>query len=588
MSYTPFENVKTLIAMLKAYNIRHIVLSPGTRNIPLVYMVEEDEFFHCYSIVDERSAAFFAIGLIQKLDEPVAICCTSGTSVCNYCSGVTEAFYQRLPLVVLTSDRNPYYLNQNEEQMIPQVDILKAVVKCSVQLPKINTSKDLWYCKNRIHAALLELDHGEPGPVQINFPVEEGIGDCSDGYREALPVIDRIYRYETGIKQKQWEDKRKELEQSKIMIVFGQSNITDKRLTDAINNFTRHYNAVVAADLLSNADCRNQLNIFTLCEVVSEKEQDEMLPDILITINGSTVSGIREFISKRKKPVKYYEIDRSGMVKDSFRCINCIFECLPVEFFEYFSESKNKSDDSYYSMLKARNDMISIPDMEYSSFYSVKRLMEEIPEDSIFHIANSMSVRLANMFTLKAGVRVYCNRGANGIDGSCSSFIGNSLLSQDKLCFLLIGDLSFFYDMNSLWNRYSNSNIRIMLQNNEGAEMFHYTFGQKLSHINKHIAAEHFATAKGWAQDRGYKYLSARNKEEFEEAIKIFMSPSDKPIFFEVFTKKDLDADIQRKYYADNRSFDAKKMLKEKVKKIAHGNSLIESTLRKAKNKLEK
>lgn len=587
MSYTPFENVKTLIAMLKAYNIRHIVLSPGTRNIPLVYMVEKDEFFHCYSIVDERSAAFFAIGLIQKLNEPVAISCTSGTSVCNYCSGVTEAFYQRLPLVVLTSDKSSYYLNQNEEQMIPQVDILKSVVKCSVQLPRVNTSKDLWYCKNRIHAALLELDHGEPGPVQINFALDE-VGNCSDGYRETLPVIERMYRYETGIKQKQWEDKRKELEQSKIMIVFGQSNITDKRLTDAINNFTRCYNAVVAADLLSNANCRNQLNLFTLCEIASEKEIDEMMPDIVITINGNFVSGVKGFIGKRKKPVKYYEIDRSGMIKDSFKCIDCIFECFPVEFFEYFSESNNKSDDSYYTLLKERVDMIRIPDMEYSSFYSVKRLMEEIPEDSIFHISNSMSVRLANMFPLKKGIRVYCNRGANGIDGSCSAFIGNSLLSQDKLCFLLIGDLSFFYDMNSLWNRYSNSNIRIMLQNNEGAEMFHYTFGQKLSNVNKHIAAEHFATAKGWAQDRGYKYLSARNKEEFEEAIKIFISPSDRPVFFEVFTKKDFDADIQRKYYAENMSFDAKRMLKEKVKKIAQGSSFIESTLRKAKNKLEK
>ena len=220
MSYTPFEHVKILIGMLKAYNIRHIVLSPGNRNIPFVYLVEEDAFFQCYSIVDERSAAFFAIGIIERLNEPVAICCTSGTAVCNYTSGVAEAFYQGLPLVVLTADRNPYYLNQNEDQMVPQTDILKPIVKYSVQLPKISDGKDVWYSKNQIHTAMLELNHGKPGPVHINFPIEDGIGDCSDGYREEIPVIKRIYRFELGNRQSLWEKKRKELESSKIMIIL--------------------------------------------------------------------------------------------------------------------------------------------------------------------------------------------------------------------------------------------------------------------------------------------------------------------------------------------------------------------------------
>lgn len=588
MGYTPFENVKTLIGMLKAYNIRHIVLSPGNRNIPFVYLVEEDPFFSCYSIVDERSAAFFAIGLIERLNEPAAICCTSGTAVCNYTSGVAEAFYQGLPLVVLTADRNPYYLNQNEDQMVPQIDMLKPIVKYSVQLPKIHCSKDLWYSKNKIHSALLELDHGKPGPVHIDFPIEEGIGDCSDGYREEIPVIGRLYRFELGIKQKDWENKRTELENARIMIVFGQSNVIDPRLMSAVDQFTKKYNAVVAADLLSNAVCRNQINMFSLCEVISDKEKDEMMPDILITINGNIVAGIKGFIAKRKKTVKHYDIDRGGEIKDAYRCIDSVWECSPTEFFEYFADSESVSDDSYYDLLKKRSDLMTIPDLEYSSLYAVKRLIEEIPEKSLFHIANSTSVRLANLFSVRKDVHVYCNRGTNGIDGSCSSFIGNASVSEDTLSFLLIGDLSFFYDMNALWNRYSGKNIRIVLQNNEGAELFHYGYGEKLSHINRHIAAEHFSTARGWAENQGYIYLCARNKDEFEEAIKVFMSDSDKPVFFEVFTKKDEDARVLHEFYAVNQSFDAQKILKEKVKKIAHGSSLIESTLRKAKNKIDK
>lgn len=587
MGYTPFENVKTLIGMLKAYNIRHIVLSPGNRNIPLVYLVEEDPFFKCYSVVDERSAAFFAIGLIERLNVPVAICCTSGTAVCNYTSGVAEAFYQGLPLVVLTADRNPYYLNQNEDQMVPQTDILKSVVKYSAQLPKINTSKDLWYCKNRIHSAMLELEHGKPGPIHIDFPVEEGIGDCSDGYREEIPIINRIYRFELGFKQKLWENKRKELASAKIMIIYGQSNVTDARLVDAINRFTERYNCVVAADLLSNVECRNQINMFSLCEIINEKEKDEMMPDIIITLNGNIVAGIKGFIAKRKKIVKHYAIDRSGEVKDAFRCLDSVWECSATEFFEYFSNS-GKSDDSYYALLKARKDAVVVPELEYSSLYAVNRLVNDIPSGSIFHIANSSSVRLANLFTVKKGVKIYCNRGTNGIDGSCSSFIGNSLAAGGLLSFLLIGDLSFFYDMNALWNRYSNKNVRILLQNNEGAELFHYGYGSKLAHLNRHIAAEHFATAKGWAENQGYLYLCARNKDEFEKGIKMFVSESDKPILFEVFTKKDVDAKVLHEFYEMNNSFDAQKKIKEKVKKIAHSNSFIESTLRKAKNKLSK
>lgn len=587
MGYTPFENIKTLIGMLKAYNIKHIVLSPGNRNIPFVYLVEEDPFFTCYSIVDERSAAFFAIGLIERLNVPVAICCTSGTAVCNYTSGVAEAFYQGLPLVVLTADRNPYYLNQNEDQMVPQADLLKSIVKFSAQLPKINTSKDLWYCKNRIHSALLELNHGKPGPVHIDFPVEEGIGDCSDGYREEIPVIRRIHRFELGNRQKLWENKKKELESAKIMIVYGQSNVIDARLVNAVNRFTERYNCVVAADLLSNVRCRNQVNMFTLCEIISDKEKDEMMPDIIITINGNFVQGVKGFIAKRKKPVKHYAIDRSGELKDQFRCIDSIWECSPTEFFEYFADG-GKSDDSYYRLIKARNDAIVMPEVEYSSLYVVNKLLSAIPTDSIFHIANSSSVRLANLFPINKGVKIYCNRGTNGIDGSCSSFIGNALAAADKLAFLLIGDLSFFYDMNSLWNRYSTKNVRILLQNNEGAELFHYGYGAKLAHINRHIAAEHFATTKGWAENQGYLYLSAHNKAEFEEAMKIFVAESDKPIMFEVFTKKDIDAKTLQEYYAVNRSFDAQRALTDKVKKIAHGSSLLESTLRKAKNKLNK
>src|SRR5690554_3871005 len=170
--YSSLKNVQIIISLLKQYNINHIVISAGTRHTPLVHSVENDSFFKCYSIVDERSASFFALGLIEELQKPVAICCTSGSAVANYVSAANEAFYQQLPLLILTADRNPYYLFQQEEQMIPQINLFKDICKKTVTLPIVRDDKDFWYCSRLVNEALLELEHKEKGPVHINFPVE--------------------------------------------------------------------------------------------------------------------------------------------------------------------------------------------------------------------------------------------------------------------------------------------------------------------------------------------------------------------------------------------------------------------------------
>lgn len=586
MYYSPLENVKILVGMLKAYGIKHIVLSPGNRNIPLVYMVEQEDYFTCYSIVDERSAAFFAVGLMEKLQCPVAICCTSGTAICNYSSGVAEAFYQRLPLVVLTADRNPYYLNQNEDQMVPQRNLLEPVCKCSVQLPFVREKRDYWFCKNQIHKALLELSHGERGPVHINFPIEDGIGDCSDGFREKIPVFSPISRYELR-NQNTWERCFKELCSSKIMIVFGQNTMCQVEELAALNQFAMKYNCVIAADHLSNFHGNKCLNLFTACETMSRVEFDELCPDILITVHGNFVFSLKEKIISRNKNVKHWLVDNSGEVRDAFRCLDAIFEVFPTEFFSYFSEKDVEGADSYYQEWKKITDRIHIPQLEYSSIYVVGELLKNMPDNSMLHIANSSSVRLANNFPLKENIEVFCNRGTNGIDGSFSSFMGNAAVSN-SLSFLLIGDLSLFYDLNAVWNRYIGNNIRVLLNHNGGAEIFYYGYGSKLSGIDKHIAAAHNTTAKGWLETQGFEYLCAHDKKEFQESLQQFLNPKSKhPIFFEVFTSKEDDAKILHKFYEDNTPFEIKRATKGIVKKVMEKNKMMEKVIRTGKNMVE-
>lgn len=589
MNYSLKENVRVLVSLLKAYEIHHIVLSSGNRNVPFVHMVENDDFFTCYSIVDERSAGFFALGLIERLDCPVAICCTSGTSVCNYTSSVAEAYYQRLPLLVLTADRPSYYLKQNEDQMIPQVNVLKSITKESVDLPAIITAQDYWYCLNQVHTALLELDHHGKGPVHINFHIEDRATNVSDALYEKPNDLVKMNRYEIGkLKQNKWKDTIKDLSEAKIMILYGQTSQISEQEIELLNKFVEKFNCIIVKDHLANLHCSKSLNIYSAFSILSESELEKLLPDIVITMAGNSTlfQPLKALIAKSNRRTKQWLVSQDGYVHDSLRCLSNVFECTPYEFLEYYSELELQESNSYYEQWNNAISKIKTPEPSYSSLYAVKQLMENMPEQSIFHIGNSSSVRYSNMFSLKESIKVYCNRGTNGIDGSFSSFMGNAVVS-DELCFLLIGDLSFFYDLNACWNRYRGNNIRIMLNNNEGAELFHYSYGEKISSINKHIAAEHHATAKGWVESQGFKYLSAHNQDEFEKALSEFLSKdSDKPILFEVFTKKDIDAKVVHEYYEENITPNLKHETKKIVKKLMGKSKSLDVAINKARKKI--
>lgn len=589
MNYSLKENVRIIVSLLKAYGIRHIVLSSGNRNVPLVHLVENDDFFNCYSIVDERSAGFFALGLIERLNCPVAICCTSGTAVCNYTSSVAEAYYQKLPLIVLTADRPSYFLNQNEDQMIPQIDVLKSITKLSVHLPGIINKQDYWYCLTQVHAALLELDHHGKGPVHINFQIEDRATNVSDALYEKPDILNKMNRYEIGNQKKvKWQDKINELLKARIMILYGQSSKVSDKEIEYINKFSEMFNCIIVKDHISNLNCLRSLNIYPAFQIFSDSEIEKLLPDIIITMNGNSTlfQPLKAVLAKADSHVKQWLVTEDGNVHDSLRCLSDIFECTSFDFLEYFTNFDNKQENTYYNQWENAMSKIRLPEPSYSSLYAVKMLIENIPDYSIFHIGNSSSIRYSNMFPLKNNVKVFCNRGTNGIDGSFSSFMGNAIAS-DELCFLLIGDLSFFYDLNACWNRYCGKNIRILLNNNEGAELFHYSYGTKISDINDYIAADHDATAKGWIESRGFKYICAHNKEEFDKMLPEFLSEDEiAPILFEVFTSKDEDAQIVHNYYEENRSPNLKHETKKIVKKLMGKSKSLDVAINKARKKV--
>lgn len=551
--YTVHKNVQIILALLKKYGIKNLVLSAGTRHIPLVFSVEDDSFFKCYSIVDERSAGFFALGLIQTLQEPAAIVCTSGTAACNYVSAVTEAYYQHLPLVVLTSDRNQYFLNQQEEQCIPQMELYKGVCRRKVNLPIVRDERDFWYCSRLVNEALLELKHKEAGPVHINFqiddnyPIEWGTFKFEEKVLPEVKKIDRVLAYDSD---EVWSDLAYQLTNKKVLILYGQHLPITKEETSIIESFSSKFNVTFLCDCLANLHIHNKIDNSLLFGQLTNSDWDILRPDIIITMNGSMVTSIKaQMRNYGENGAKHWHISPDGEVSDPFMCMSKIIECPAIYFFQRLLQFANEAKNSYFTEWKEIEaqrifNSVSNCHLEYSAVYAVKRLLEKMPSNSLLHISNSNNIRIANMFPIKDSIDVYCNRGTCGIDGSMSTFVAQSYVSN-RLSFLMIGDLSFFYDMNAVWNRYCTNNLRIMLCNNSGGALFHSPFYKRVQDfktIDVHIAAEHDATAEGWMKSRGFRYIAVHNQIEFDKALEEFIQEkSENPIIMEVFTDKDVD-----------------------------------------------
>ncbi len=553
--YSVHQNVQILIALLKKYEIKNIVISAGTRHIPVVFSIEDDSFFNCYSVVDERSAGFFAIGLIEKLKEPVAIICTSGTAAANYVSAVNEAYYQHLPLVVLTSDRNPYYHNQQENQCISQTTLFVGACNKIVDLPIVRDEKDFWYCSRLINEALLELDHREKGPVHINFPIDDNYPVEMGTFKfnvQQLPAINKINRLTLEDDIELWNQKVKELKKSKILVIYGQNRSLTQEENKNLFNFINSYNCVISKDILSNVSGDRIVDTSVISTFLSNEELKSLSPDIVITIYGNSITSLKGRLLSLKGKFRHWHISREGNVSDPFRCMSDIIECSPNYFFKRFAElglEDSSNRDTYYKQWKNVIDskLISNPDfsdVEFSSAYIVSEFLRALPQNSKLHIANSNSIRIASYVRIHNKVEVYANRGASGIDGSMSAYVAQSYCS-DEPTFLVIGDLSFFYDMNALWNHYITKNTRILMCNNSGGALFHSAYYNNVKdthNIDRHIAAQHETSAKGWTEEKGFKYISVHNKTEAKSAIEYLLDLEiNNPVLVEAFTDKELD-----------------------------------------------
>lgn len=532
--YSNKKNVLQLVALLKAYGIKHIVISPGSRNSPLSHTFAMEPFFICHSMVDERSAAFYALGVIQAADEAVAVCCTSGTAVLNYAPAVAEAFYQQLPLLVITADRPECWIGQMAGQTIPQPGVFNSLVKQAVQLSEIVTKEDEWYCNRLINEVLHELDHYVKGPVQINVPLSEPLFEYTE---KELPVVRKINHNKSQKEFSHFNYTQRFREFNKCLIVVGQLP-ADNDLAPLLESLASKNACVVLAEHLSNIE--SDFFIGNFDKILSTLEdKNNFAPELLITVGGHIVSKrVGQFL-RENSPVEHWHISEDGKIIDLYQHLTDVIETNPVTFFETLTNSVcNIINSPFYELWHEASRNIPVSSYkDFSSQMAVKMLMEKLPYNSSLHLANSSSVRYAQLFPLKRGVKVFCNRGTSGIDGCLSTAVGYAAVNPN-LTFLLIGDLAFFFDMNALWNRQLSKNLRILLNNNGCGGIFHDLQGlNKSGAIDAYIAASHNMNAKAWAESAGFVYLSASDETELKENMVLFLEEdSDKPILLEVFT----------------------------------------------------
>lgn len=530
--YTDEKQAQILIALLRAHGIKHVIASPGTTNLNFVASIQSDPFFQIFSAVDERSAAYMACGLAAELGKPVALSCTGATASRNYMSGLTEAFYRKLPVLAITATQMQSRIGHHVAQVIDRSSPPNDVVRLSVDLPIVKDADDVWDCEIKVNRALLELTRHGGGPVHINLPTT-----YSRAFSERqLPEYRVINRWTA--------DDTLPLLSGRVAVFIGAHRAWSDEETAALDRFCEVNNAAVFCDHTSGYQGRYRI-LSALIGGQDGADRTGLLPDIMIHIGE--ISG--DYETQRLSGKEVWRVSPDGEIRDTFRKLRHVFEMSEQCFFHAYSTGEIRTA-SYFQTCQAELEAIraKLPKLPFSNIWLASQLAHRIPEGAVIHFAILNSLRAWNFFDLPPGVRSASNVGGFGIDGCMSSLIGAALADPERLFFLVIGDLAFFYDMNALGNRHLGPNVRILLVNNgKGTEFTQYGHaGAALAgDADRFVAADgHFGRkspllVKGYAEALGLEYHAVAGKEDCENVFARWLSPEkhDRPLLVETFVE---------------------------------------------------
>ncbi|AHW60440.1 2-succinyl-5-enolpyruvyl-6-hydroxy-3-cyclohexene-1-carboxylate synthase [Draconibacterium orientale] len=546
------KHVQQLAALLHQKGINDVIISPGSRNGPMISTFVGSGLFSCRNVVDERSAAYLAMGLAQALKKPVAIVCSSGTATLNYAPAIAEAYYLNIPLIVITADRPEYWIDQLENQCINQRGIYSNFVKKEYNLPLEESETELWQAAREINECLNTAVSEKPAPVHINVPLEEPLHNLLDA---ELPAIKAINTKKSALEISEASLKKLASDfndSNKILILAGQQN-ADPELEKLLAAFIEKTGAVVLKEHLANLNDKSFCgSIDTLMAAILEDIPADFQPDILITFGGHFVSkSLKQFLRKNKA-TQHWHLSPANDHYDTYQSLTEVVQTDAKTFFAQLLPEVNEKGTEYLQRWATKENEVNqlrdqyISEIPFSDLKVIAEFGRLIPENSVVHLGNSSPVRYALIAEWAKNTTFFSNRGTSGIDGPLSTAVGYASVSE-KINTVLIGDLSFFYDSNALWNNYLGENLRIIVINNGGGNIFSLIKGPGESPaFQQHFYAENKCKAQGIAQTFGLDYLSAENEVELKESLTELYSPTRKtPTILEVFT----DAEVNTKTF---------------------------------------
>ncbi|WP_035643650.1 2-succinyl-5-enolpyruvyl-6-hydroxy-3-cyclohexene-1-carboxylic-acid synthase [Flavobacterium sp. ASV13] len=552
MIYPKIPLAQSIIEICSAKGITNIIISPGSRNAPLTIGFAQNPNFKCYSIADERCAAFFALGIAQQTKKPTAIVCTSGSALLNYYPAVAEAFYSQIPLIVISADRPQNKIDIGDGQTIRQQNVFENHSVFNANLTEEASAENDLKINKAIETSILQK-----GPVHINAPFEEPLYETV----ETLSVQPKITTLEEEVPTKIIDNSEETASiwnsAKRKLILIGGINEVNSIEQEILENFANDPSIVVLTETTSNLHHPSFINsIDTLITPFDDCDFKELEAEVLITFGGMIVSKRIKAFLRKYKPAHHWHID-TLRAYDTFNALSKHFVMEPNDFFkdllpktEFVTSNYFKKIDKIYSLRNKRKEEY-LKKIPFSDFKVFEKIIESLPKNIQLQISNSSAIRYAQLIEIDPSIEVFCNRGTSGIDGSTSTAIGAAVANAKQNVFVT-GDISFLYDSNALWNSYIPKNFKIILINNGGGGIFRILPGHEEKPVfNTYFETSHHLTAEHLAKMYQFKYLQASDNESLEKGISDLYADNDSPVILEIFTPTAQNDIILKQYFKE-------------------------------------
>ncbi|MHC0441912.1 2-succinyl-5-enolpyruvyl-6-hydroxy-3-cyclohexene-1-carboxylic-acid synthase [Flavobacterium sp. 3-210] len=552
MIYPKIPLAQSIIEICSAKGITNIIISPGSRNAPLTIGFAQNPNFKCYSIADERCAAFFALGIAQQTKKPTAIVCTSGSALLNYYPAVAEAFYSQIPLIVISADRPQNKIDIGDGQTIRQQNVFENHSVFNANLTEEASAENDLKINKAIETSILQK-----GPVHINAPFEEPLYETV----ETLSVEPKITSFEEQVPTKIIDNSEETASiwnsAKRKLILIGGINEVNSIEQEILENFSNDPSIVVLTETTSNLHHPSFINsIDTLITPFDDCDFKELEAEVLITFGGMIVSKRIKAFLRKYKPAHHWHID-TLRAYDTFNALSKHFVMEPNDFFkdllpktEFVASNYFKKIDKIYSLRNKRKEEY-LKKIPFSDFKVFEKIIESLPKNIQLQISNSSAIRYAQLINIDDSIEVFCNRGTSGIDGSTSTAIGAAVGSEKQGIFIT-GDISFLYDSNALWNSYIPKNFKIILINNGGGGIFRILPGHEEKPVfNTYFETSHNLTAEHLAKMYQFRYLQASDNESLTRGISDLYDDNDSPVILEICTPTAQNDIILKQYFKE-------------------------------------